>query len=41
MLDAALALTPNQQVTIGLACNGVFATVAARSPIASARARAR
>ncbi len=28
---AALALTPNQQVTIGLACNGVFATVA--SPI--------
>ena len=24
---AALALTPNQQVTIGLACNGVFATV--------------
>jgi hypothetical protein len=25
---AALALTPNQQVTIGLACNGVFATVA-------------
>ena len=23
---AALALTPNQQVTIGLACNGVFAT---------------
>jgi hypothetical protein len=28
---AALALTPNQQVSIGLACNGVFATVA--SPI--------
>jgi hypothetical protein len=28
---AALALTPNQQVTIGLACNGVAATVA--SPI--------
>jgi len=28
---AALGLTPNQQVTIGLACNGVFATVA--SPI--------
>jgi Carboxypeptidase regulatory-like domain len=26
---AALALTPNQQVTIGLACNGVFATVTA------------
>jgi len=25
---AALALTPNQQVTIGLACNGTFATVA-------------
>ena len=25
---AALALTANQQVTIGLACNGVFATVA-------------
>ena len=25
---AALGLTPNQQVTIGLACNGVFATVA-------------
>jgi outer membrane receptor for Fe3+-dicitrate len=25
---AALALTPNQQVSIGLACNGVFATVA-------------
>jgi hypothetical protein len=25
---AALALTPNQQVTVGLACNGVFATVA-------------
>ena len=25
---AALALTPNQQVTIGLACNGIFATVA-------------
>jgi hypothetical protein len=25
---AALSLTPNQQVTIGLACNGVFATVA-------------
>jgi hypothetical protein len=24
----ALGLTPNQQVTIGLACNGVFATVA-------------
>ena len=24
---AALALTPNQQVSIGLACNGVFATV--------------
>jgi len=30
---AALALTPNQQVTIGLACNGVFATVA--NPIAN------
>ncbi len=28
---AAMALTPNQQVTIGLACNGVFAT--ATSPI--------
>jgi hypothetical protein len=28
---AALALTPNQQVTIGLACNGVFAT--ASSPL--------
>jgi hypothetical protein len=26
---AALALTPNQQVTIGLACNGVFATITA------------
>jgi hypothetical protein len=26
---AALALTPNQQVSIGLACNGVLATVAA------------
>jgi hypothetical protein len=25
---AALGLTPNQQVTIGLACNGTFATVA-------------
>ena len=25
---AALALTPNQQVSIGLACNGVFATAA-------------
>ncbi|HYL73818.1 MAG TPA: TonB-dependent receptor [Bryobacteraceae bacterium] len=25
---AALALTPNQQVSIGLACNGIFATVA-------------
>jgi hypothetical protein len=25
---AALALTPNQQVSIGLACNGVYATVA-------------
>lgn len=25
---AALALTPNQQVTIGLACNGTYATVA-------------
>lgn len=25
---AALGLTPNQQATIGLACNGVFATVA-------------
>ncbi len=25
---AALGLTPNQQVTLGLACNGVFATVA-------------
>ena len=25
---AALGLTPNQQVSIGLACNGVFATVA-------------
>ncbi len=24
---AALALTPNDQVTIGLSCNGVFATV--------------
>jgi hypothetical protein len=31
--DAALALDPNQQVTIGLACNGVFATAA--NPIAS------
>jgi len=30
---AALALTPNQQVTIGLACNGLFATVA--NPIAN------
>ena len=28
---AALGLTPNQEVTIGLACNGVYATVA--SPI--------
>ncbi len=28
---AAMALTPNQEVTLGLACNGVFATVA--SPI--------
>ena len=27
MPASALALTPNQQVTIGLACNGVFATV--------------
>ena len=26
---AALGLTPNQQVTIGLACNGVYATMAA------------
>jgi Carboxypeptidase regulatory-like domain len=26
---AALGLTPNQQVTIGLACNGVYATVTA------------
>jgi hypothetical protein len=26
---AALGLTPNQQVTIGLACNGVYATAAA------------
>lgn len=26
---AALGLTPNQQVTLGLACNGVFATVSA------------
>jgi hypothetical protein len=26
---AALGLTPNQQVTLGLACNGVYATVAA------------
>lgn len=26
--DAALALTANQQVSIGLACNGTFATVA-------------
>lgn len=26
---AALALTPNQQVTLGLACNGVYATVLA------------
>jgi len=26
---AAIALDPNQQVTIGLACNGVYATVAA------------
>jgi hypothetical protein len=25
---AAMALTPNQEVTIGLACNGVYATVA-------------
>src|SRR5450432_1197070 len=25
---AALALTPNQEVSIGLACNGIFATVA-------------
>jgi len=25
---AALGLTPNQQVSLGLACNGVFATVA-------------
>src|SRR5882724_6044904 len=25
---AALALTPNQQVSIGFACNGAFATVA-------------
>jgi hypothetical protein len=25
---AALGLTPNQQVSVGLACNGVFATVA-------------
>jgi Carboxypeptidase regulatory-like domain len=25
---AALALTPNQQVSVGLACNGLFATVA-------------
>ncbi len=25
---SALGLTPNQQVTIGLACNGVYATVA-------------
>jgi hypothetical protein len=25
---AALALTPNQQVTIGLACNGTLATIA-------------
>jgi hypothetical protein len=30
---AALDLTPNQQVSIGLACNGVFATVA--NPITS------
>jgi hypothetical protein len=30
---AALGLTPNQQVTIGLACNGVYATVA--TPIAN------
>ena len=28
MPGAALALTPNQQVSIGLACNGVFASVA-------------
>jgi hypothetical protein len=26
--DAAIALTPNQQVSIGLACGGTFATVA-------------
>jgi Carboxypeptidase regulatory-like domain len=31
---AALGLTPNQQVTIGLACNGVFATVA--NPLSAA-----
>jgi hypothetical protein len=30
---AAMTLTPNQEVTIGLACNGVYATVA--SPIAA------
>jgi hypothetical protein len=30
---AAMALTPNQQVTIGLACNGVYASAA--SPIAA------
>ena len=30
---AAMALTPNQQATIGLACNGVYASVA--SPIAA------
>jgi hypothetical protein len=30
---AAMALTPNQQVTVGLACNGVYASVA--SPIAA------
>jgi hypothetical protein len=31
--DAAIALTPNQQVSIGLACNGVLATV--NNPIMS------
>lgn len=35
---AALALTPNQQVTIGLSCNGVFATAASPLPICLAPA---
>ena len=30
---AAMALTPNQQVTIGLACNGTYATV--KNPVAA------